>query len=426
MRFVHPPHPAVRAGPRPAHTPAVPPGFSPKSGLEPDAESDLTFGLAASREADPDSALALQREPPRGWSEVPAGRRGFAGAPAPENLRPESRKLKNPHLEQPGLESPGRENHRPDPRGPETRNPEPRNPDLRDPASRLRRAPAEESFAALHRRLAHFNERRFRPGFAGEGWRGELAEELELRLLEGEMIERERAALAGRLNEVPTDADGFLAWFEALRDTGPGQGDPLFPWLAGHATLEDMRWFVAQEVAGEAGFDDLVAITQVKFPARAKLEMARNYWDEMGRGHLRGMHGPMLMDAARHLRLRPTLEDTVPEALALANVMAALATSRRYAYQSVGALGAIEMTAPGRVGQVNAGLKRLGVPATARRYFQLHAGLDVAHSLAWNREVLRPLVEADPACARPLAEGALLRLHCGARCFARYRAELMG
>ncbi|MCA8887010.1 MAG: iron-containing redox enzyme family protein, partial [Hyphomonadaceae bacterium] len=52
-----------------------------------------------------------------------------------------------------------------------------------------------------------------------------------------------------------------------------------------------MRWFVEQEAAGEAGFDDLVAMSQVKMPAPAKLELARNYWDEMGRGNAKGMHG---------------------------------------------------------------------------------------------------------------------------------------
>ena len=85
-----------------------------------------------------------------------------------------------------------------------------------------------------------------------------------------------------------------MRWFEDLENTGPGQRDPLFPWLAAHATLVQMRWFLRQEIGGEAGFDDLVALAQLRLPDRAKLELARNYWDEMGRGDARGMHGPML------------------------------------------------------------------------------------------------------------------------------------
>jgi hypothetical protein len=54
------------------------------------------------------------------------------------------------------------------------------------------------------------------------------------------------------------------------------------------------------------------------------------------------------------------------------------------------------LTAPDRAAAVNAGLKRLGVRGEARRYFALHATLDVKHSAAWNQEVLYPLIEAQP------------------------------
>jgi hypothetical protein len=208
-----------------------------------------------------------------------------------------------------------------------------------------------------------------------------------------------------------------------LKQAGPGQGDPLFPWLAERATHEEMRWFLAQEVAGEAGFDDLLAMTQVKMPEQAKLEMARNYWDEMGRGAANGMHGPMLGRLARAFGIKSTLEETVAEALALGNLMVALAYNRRYAFQSVGALGVIEMTAPTRVGYVNEGLRRLGIGARDRHYFALHATLDIRHSEAWNREVLLPLVSEDHRRARAIAEGALMRLLCGKRCFECYRAH---
>ncbi len=214
-----------------------------------------------------------------------------------------------------------------------------------------------------------------------------------------------------------------MAWFEELDRSGPGQGDSLFPWLAEQATVDEMRWFLTQEVAGEAGFDDLCALTQVRLPVPAKLEVARNYWDEMGRGNPKGMHGPMLEVLAHKLGLEPRVEATVWESLALANTMAGLAANRRYAYQSMGAMGAIEQTAPGRAALVAQGLKRLGVPADDRHYFDLHAVLDIKHSAAWNAEAIHPLVASDPALAPAIAEGALMRLECGAACFRRYRQE---
>lgn len=281
----------------------------------------------------------------------------------------------------------------------------------------------------LHRQLAASHAARLGPRLdevvEDEGaWNDSLQNELAAIRLERAFVESERTAVADEIRQVPTGVDRFIEWFEGLRVSGPGQGDALFPWLAGKASLDEMRWFLAQEVAGEAGFEDLVALAQLKLPNRPKLEMARNYWDEMGQGHEGGMHGPLLGKLKHALHLDSG--DPVWEAQALGNLMVALATSRHYQYQAIGALGVIELTAPGRAEQVNAGLKRLGVAGEVRRYFALHATLDVRHSEAWLREVFRPLVAAEPRVAPRLAEGALLRLRAGQRCFARYRRELWG
>jgi hypothetical protein len=271
--------------------------------------------------------------------------------------------------------------------------------------------------------LAASHAQRLCPALDVVDFEGGLAREASWRRVEHAFVEAERAAVAPLLRAVPSEPTRFVQWFEALEQTGPGQHDALFPWLAERATHEQMCWFLQQELAGEAGFDDLVALTQVKLPSQPKLEMARNYWDEMGQGHEGGMHGPMLQTLSEALELKPSL-DAVWESLALSNLMVALATTRHYAYQSVGALGAIELTAPGRSQLVNAGLKRLEIGGAARRYYALHATLDVRHSATWNREVLQPLVASNPAIALRIAEGALLRLRAGQRCFERYRQEL--
>jgi len=272
--------------------------------------------------------------------------------------------------------------------------------------------------------LAHWNRQRLAPALPSEDWQLVLDGDAKLLRLEGAFLEELRAEVAEQAAAAPRKPGAFLAWFEALAETGPGQGDPLFPWLAKEASLAQMRWFLTQEAAGEAGFDDLVAYAQVKLPVRAKLELARNYWDEMGRGNVKGMHGPMLENLVIALGLEPRIETTIWESLALANAMTAMATTRRYTFQAIGALGAIELTAPGRSAATAAGLRRLGISGKHRHYFDLHAVLDVKHSAAWNREAIAPLVAEDPRRATAMAEGALIRLRCGARCFARYRQEL--
>ena len=276
-------------------------------------------------------------------------------------------------------------------------------------------------FSHLQRELALFNRRRLAPGLGDVALTRLLHAETSWRLIEAEFVEAARAKVAPMLTAIPQSPVGFIDWFQRLKESGPGQGDPLFEWLATAATREDLRWFLEQELALEAGFDDLVALAQVKMPVRAKLEMARNYWDEMGRGREDGMHGPMLSRLAEFFGVTGDVDKVVPEALALGNMMTALAVNRRYAFHAVGALGVIEMTAPERAAAVARGLDRLGVPARQRHYFALHAVLDVKHSEAWNEEVLIPLVAEDGRRARAIAEGALLRLQCGAECFARYR-----
>ncbi|MGZ8311932.1 MAG: iron-containing redox enzyme family protein [Allosphingosinicella sp.] len=276
----------------------------------------------------------------------------------------------------------------------------------------------------VQRSLAEWNHRRLSPSLPESDWELKLARDHHMLRLEGNFLEALRAEVAAEAAAAPSDPDRFLAWFEALQQAGPGQGDPLFAWLAEEASLDEMRWFLTQEAAGEAGFDDLTAYAQVKLPPRAKLELARNYWDEMGRGNPKGMHGPMLEKLVEALGLEPRIDTTVWESLALANAMTAMATTRRYAFHAVGALGAIELTAPGRSAATAAGLKRLGISGKQRHYFDLHAVLDVKHSEAWNREAIGPLIAEDGRRARAMAEGALIRLACGERCFARYRAEL--
>jgi hypothetical protein len=274
---------------------------------------------------------------------------------------------------------------------------------------------------ALHTRLAELNANRFRPSTPLAEPR--IDDDARLAVEEELFLSYERDAIDARAQRAPDNPASFARWFEALEHEGPGQHDKLFDWLARDASLASVRWFLAQEMAGEAGFDDLVALSQRKIDVRAKLEMARNYWDEMGAGHEAGMHGPMLTRLIDELAIDMSAP-VVWESLALANLMCGLAFNRRYAFHAIGALGAVELTAPGRCVLVDAALKRLGVGGDARRYYSLHAVIDLRHSKRWVAEVLEPLVDADPSRARWLAEGALMRLNAGRRTFERYRAEL--
>ena len=48
-------------------------------------------------------------------------------------------------------------------------------------------------------------------------------------MIEGEFLERERAGIRDLAAGSPTDADGFLTWFEGLRKPAPARTTPSFP-----------------------------------------------------------------------------------------------------------------------------------------------------------------------------------------------------
>src|SRR4051794_13181939 len=72
----------------------------------------------------------------------------------------------------------------------------------------------------------------------------------------------------------------------AARDRLP----QVYRWLARDADRDDVLTFLALEGGPDAGFDDLVAACQVGLTGAPKMELATNYWDEMGNGDAGEVH----------------------------------------------------------------------------------------------------------------------------------------
>ena len=73
----------------------------------------------------------------------------------------------------------------------------------------------------FQRQLAQWNRERLAPAFPHDDWSRELSDEMAMRRLEGGFVEELRAAVTAQAAEAPDDADGFIAWFEALRRLAP-------------------------------------------------------------------------------------------------------------------------------------------------------------------------------------------------------------
>jgi heme oxygenase-like protein len=283
--------------------------------------------------------------------------------------------------------------------------------------------PLERRLEPLHRRLAEFNRLRLEPSFDVVDWQQQLRQDTEMRVLEGHFIESERAQIQEAASKVPTQPREFATWLDSLRQAAAAQSEPLFHWLAAHATHNDLSWLLAQELAGDDRLEDLLALTQVKRPWRAKIEMARNYWDEMGQGSATSTSARLLEELKQELHMEAT-EPPVWEVLARSNLMLGLATNRRYGFQVLGALALVELSAAGTAALVNAGLRRLGYSGATCAYFAMRETLSPLRAHSWTEGVLLPLIAQDARTAAAIAEGALMRLVADARCVQRYQTEL--
>lgn len=241
-----------------------------------------------------------------------------------------------------------------------------------------------------------------------------------LRVLEGawerDLLARGRRsaqrAVGDALNEaeLPADPGAFCAWFQRAAFTHPIYEHPLHGFLAGEATREQLERFFRLESAGEAAFDDLVALGQVGTRGEVKIEMGRNYWDELGNGKSHAVHTHLFH------RLTETLEITAPEAhdlpwqvLGGVNVMLWSCIARRNAFRAQGTLGAVELLAPQRCTRLVTGAQRVGIPRKAMAYYAAHAIIDVGHAEGWLDHVVRPQVAELPAARVGIAEGLMAR-----------------
>jgi hypothetical protein len=246
---------------------------------------------------------------------------------------------------------------------------------------------------------------------------------VELRLIEGQLIESERAAITALSERAPTQPHQFADWFEGLRERAAQQSHDFDLWLSRSSGRGDLSWLLAQELASHEVPEDLVALTQLGLPWRPKIEMARCYWDEMGQGEVMAMRARILDALERELHVELT-EPPVWECLARSNLMLGLAANRHYAFQSIGALGALELTVTGTARAIATAMKRLGFAVESRAYFESRSKLGVLRSHAWNQDVILPLVARDSRAATAIAEGALMRFAADDRCIARYGVDL--
>lgn len=95
------------------------------------------------------------------------------------------------------------------------------------------------------------------------------------------------------VNTWPVDPGQFSAWLKGVVIHHPAADHPLFRYIEAEADRRDVIRFVAGEVAVDTRFDDVLALVQVGMQSARKMELAANYWDEMGNGDIGDVHTHM-------------------------------------------------------------------------------------------------------------------------------------
>ncbi len=231
------------------------------------------------------------------------------------------------------------------------------------------------------------------------------------RTLEGGWIAELDAAPRPELPADPVAALRVLA----ARDRLPA----VYQWLAKTATWAELLDFIALEGGPDAGFDDLVALGQVGLAGSAKMELATNYWDEMGNGDPAGVH------TALHDRLveaismpRVPLDSQPVAALERAALGGLLATNRWLQPELLGALGLTELQAGPRCRRVLQAFDRLQAPRAAYPFYAVHAEVDPRHGKDWLDKAVAPIALERPDWAPRMVRGGWWRSAVNGRFFA--------
>jgi hypothetical protein len=238
--------------------------------------------------------------------------------------------------------------------------------------------------------------------------------------LEQTFLDSVRAYDADRAWTLPMDP------VQALRVISQADRVPdVYQWLATRCSLRQLVRFIELEGGPDGAFDDLVAICQIGLDGDAKLELARNYWDEMGRGHADQVHTELhrRLKTALGLRTLPRHEQPL-EVLERSVLGSVLATNRALQLEMVGALGLIELQAGPRSRMVSAGLRRVCAPRDSLPFYDEHATADPIHGKRWLEKAIAPLGARRHASAR-IIEGARWRSTLNAR-FLERATRLVG
>ncbi|GAB3898365.1 hypothetical protein GCM10029964_082640 [Kibdelosporangium lantanae] len=236
------------------------------------------------------------------------------------------------------------------------------------------------------------------------------------RLLEDATIAAEDAGVDQDLLSAAPEAE-YVSWIKTIARAHRAFKHPYYTeFIRDQAGKLDLRNYVIQESVVDARFDDLLAMTQIGTDGAAKMEIARNFWDEMGNGDPAEVHTRLFNQIFDVLAITPEELAAGLSAEALLSGNLAVLTSRYRALypESIGYLGVTEWLVPDRFVNVVHAWERLGLPEVGITYHRLHITVDARHAAGWFHNVIGPAARS-AARRRGITRGILWRLNSSAR-----------
>jgi hypothetical protein len=238
-------------------------------------------------------------------------------------------------------------------------------------------------------------------------------------LFEKAMLAHEYSQLDERIvTDYPQEGKEYVRWLKQLISNHTSSIHPLYnEYLKNEANADELAYYLAQESTLDPRFDDILALMQVGTRGEEKMEIASNYWDEMGNGNHDDVHTKLFARALTDLNVSESYiqEHMLHEARVCGNLSAALALSRRHYFKAVGYFGVTEYLAPRRFNHVVKAWRRNELPNAGIVYHDLHIRIDSVHAKAWLNNVIAPIVDRNPAFGREIAVGVMMRLNSSER-----------
>ena len=223
--------------------------------------------------------------------------------------------------------------------------------------------------------------------------------------LERRFIRRLRDELGDRRPGPPAEVGREL---EDLLDQSSGPS--LSTYLCESGTLDELREFCVHRSAYQLKEADPHSFGIPRLRGAAKAAMVEIQYDEYGSGDATQMHSELFGTTMSALGLDPTygtyLDHLPGVTLATVNLVSLFGLHRRWRAALVGHLAVFEMTSVEPMGRYSDALRRLGIGAEGRRFYDVHVDADTRHGAIARDRMVPGLMEAEPDLAGDLLFGA--------------------